>query len=68
MEHKLSVDWFKIQQLPKLAKSRILSLLCRNCCGSDIKVRSNPKQGLDLSRCDKIYSKRLVKKIGQMFC
>ena len=35
MEHKLSMDWFKIQQLPKLAKSRILSLLYRNCCGSD---------------------------------
>ena len=66
MEHKLSMDWFKIQQLPKLAKSRILSLLYRNCCGPNIKVRSDPKHRLNLSRCYKIYSERLFKKVGEI--
>ena len=41
MEHELSMDWFKIQQLPKFPKSRILSFLYRNCCGPNIKVWSH---------------------------
>ena len=65
MKHKLSMDRFEIDQLPKLAKSRILSFLYRNCCGPDIKFWSNPEHRLNLSRCYKINSERFIEKAGK---